>query len=149
LKEGKFRFEERVNFDEVEAGVERIRQRLRANGYLRVETQLARKVDDEKKTVSLNIAVTPGPQYTFGTLRIQGLDLESEPAIRKRWALKPGQPYRDGYPDHFLSRVREDGVFDNLGKTKATVKVDDQTRVVDVTLYFAGEPPEPKRPRVP
>jgi outer membrane protein insertion porin family len=145
IKEGKFKPDETVNFDEVEAGVERIRKRIRANGYLRVATQMERKIDDAKKTVNLNVAVTPGPQYTFGALTLQGLDLHSEPVIRKRWVLKPGQPFRDGYPDAFLNRIREDGVFEDLGKTKADVKVDDTTRVVNVTLFFAGQPPEQKK----
>ena len=145
VKEGKFKPEETVNFHEVEAGIERIRKRIRANGYLRVSTQMERKIDDAKKIVDLNIAVTPGPQYTFGALTLQGLDLHSEPVIRKRWALKPGQPFRDGYPESFLNRIREDGVFEDLGKTKADVKVDDATRVVNVTLLFAAEPPEQKK----
>ena len=37
-----------------------------------------------------------------------------------------------------LARIREDGVFDNLGKTKAQVKLDDANRTADVTLSFAG-----------
>jgi outer membrane protein insertion porin family len=42
------------------------------------------------------------------------------------------------YPDHFLDRIRQEGLFDNLGKTKADVKADDVTHVVDVTLTFGG-----------
>jgi hypothetical protein len=37
-------------------------------------------------------------------------------------------------------------MFDNLGKTTASVQVDDENRIVDVTLKFEGEAPPPKKP---
>ena len=46
--------------------------------------------------------------------------------------------FRSPYPNHFLDRIRQEGLFDNLGKTKADVKVDDAKHVVDVTLTFGG-----------
>jgi outer membrane protein insertion porin family len=65
--------------------------------------------------------------------------------IRRRWGLKPGAPFDVEYPDYFLNRVREDGLFDNLGQTKPSVKVDDKTQTVDVTLAFHGEPKPGRR----
>ncbi len=29
--------------------------------------------------------------------------------------MKPGAPFDAGYPDYFLARIAEDGLFDNLG----------------------------------
>ena len=62
--------------------------------------------------------------------------MHGEAAIRRMWTPKPGKPFNADYPDHFLDRVKEDGVFDNLQKTRAAVKVNEQDHTADVTLYF-------------
>ena len=66
------------------------------------------------------------------------LDLIGEPAVRKMWKIEPGQPYQDGYPEAFLNRVRDEGIFDNLGKTRAETDIHEDSHTVDVTLIFAG-----------
>jgi hypothetical protein len=40
--------------------------------------------------------------------------------------------------------VREEGLFENLGKTKSDFKINDREHTADVTLTFAGENPEQK-----
>ena len=129
---------ETVNFANVEANLEKIRQRQRAQGFLRADTRVVREIHDQDRTVNLTINVERGTQFTLGKLNIQGLDVISEPAIRKMWKIEPGQPFQDGYPEAFLNRVRDEGVFDNLGKTRAESNIDNDTHTVDVTLYFSG-----------
>ncbi|MFB3778983.1 MAG: POTRA domain-containing protein [Bryobacteraceae bacterium] len=140
-----FRTGEIANFSEIAAAIERIKSRVRRSGYLKVETGSERSIDDEKKIVDLVVSVEPGPRYQFGRLTIRGLDLDGEAEVKRLWTLKPGAPYDIEYPDFFLQRIREDGVFDNLGKTKAEVKIDDASRTVDVTLVFTGAPRPPRR----
>jgi outer membrane protein insertion porin family len=129
---------ETANFTKVEASLEKIRQRQRTQGYLRASTNVVRDIHDEDHTVNLTVNVDRGPQFTLRKLDIQGLDLIGEPAIRKMWKIEPGQPFQDGYPEAFLSRVREEGIFDNLGKTRAESNIDEATHTVDVTLFFSG-----------
>jgi outer membrane protein insertion porin family len=129
---------ETANFTKIEASLEKIRQRQRTQGYLRASTSVVRDIHDEDHSVNLTVNVDRGPQFTLGKLTIQGLDLISEPAIRKMWTIEPGQPFKDGYPEAFLNRVREDGIFDNLGKTRAESSIDEATHTVDVTLFFSG-----------
>jgi outer membrane protein insertion porin family len=88
--------------------------------------------------VVVNLAIERGDQYTFGKLTIVGLDLNSEPAVRKLWSVAPGKPFNATYPQFFLDRIKEDGYFDNLGATKPTIQIDEKTRVVDVTLTFTA-----------
>ena len=57
----------------------------------------------------------------MGRLTIQGLDVETEPHIKKLWALKRGQPFNAEYPDYFLARLVEDQIMDNLGRTKSAI----------------------------
>jgi outer membrane protein insertion porin family len=125
-----------VNFDDVKAGQERIAQSMKRAGYLQATSQVKRDVNDKDHKLSIVINVISGPLYTLGKLTIAGLDIESEPVIRKMWTIGPGKPFNPEYPDHFLDRVKSGGVFDNLKTTRSETKVDDKAHTVDVTLYF-------------
>jgi len=141
LKTGKFKSGDLADFDEIGKGVDRIRKVLAHEGYMRNEVQIVRQIDDGKKIVNLALRIDEGPQFLFGTLRIEGLDLNGEAAIRKMWTHQEGTPYNPDYPDYFLRHVHEEGLFDNLGETRAETKIDDKTHIVDVTLYFKYAPP--------
>ena len=132
----KLQAEAPVNFDQVKAASESIGQSLRRNGYMQPAVEVKRDLHDANNTVDLTFQITPGPQFTFGKLSIVGLDITSEPVVRKLWGLAPGKPFNIDYPNHFLDRVREDGIFDNLKDTRAENKIDNDNRTVDVTLYF-------------
>jgi outer membrane protein insertion porin family len=133
-----------ANFDEVNAALERLYKRYRTMGYLHVKGSVARDVHDESHTVDVNLAVELGPQYRFGRLNIVGLNILSEPEIRKAWGSLEGKPYQPDYADGFLARLREEGVFDNLGKTRSEPSFDEASKTVDVTLYFSGADPKPE-----
>ena len=136
VKAGDFKPGDFANFDDIATGMERMRRRLRKDGYTRAQLDTSRKIDDRKKLVDLTVRVEPGPQFLFAKLIIEGLDIHGEAAIRKMWTLKEGKPFNSDYPEFFLQRVREAGVFDNLGKTRSVVDVNEQSRTVDVTLKF-------------
>lgn len=125
-----------ANFDVVNQGLERIRDAYRRVGFLKVEAEAVRHIDDSSKKVDLTLRIRPGPQYLMGKLDIRGLDLNGEAAIRKMWGIQQGKPFRADYPDYFLGRVREEGIFDNLKKTGSAVKINDSNLTVDVTLRF-------------
>ena len=133
---GKFKSGEIVNFEEINAGVERIKKRLRREGYMHAALEIERKPNEKAKTLDLNIKTEAGAQYTFGRLKIEGLDIHGEAALKKLWTMKEGKPFNADYPEFFLNRVREDGVFDNLGRTKSVIEVHDDSHTVDVTLQF-------------
>ena len=124
-----------ANFDAVKAGRERIVASMRSSGYLQASTEVKRDVNDKDKKVSIVIDVIPGPLFTLGKLDIVGLDIESEPTVRKMWTIAPGKPFNPEYPDHFLDRIKKGGVFDNLKTTRSETKIN-ADHSVDVTLYF-------------
>jgi outer membrane protein insertion porin family len=140
-----FKTGDAFNIEAVHAAVGKIDKRLQRDGYMHVKSALDRHIDDKDKKVNLVVHFDRGPQYTFSKLDVQGLDILSEPEIRKMWTLKPGQPFDVDYPDYFLQRIKEEGVFDNLGETKAQLNRDDQDHTVQVTLIFKGQPPKPKK----
>jgi outer membrane protein insertion porin family len=135
-----------ANFEEVKQAAVRVQESLRHQGFLDAEVTTDRNVDDVKKSVEFFLVVEAGPAYTFGKLTVSGLGLDGEDAIRKLWSLKTGDSFPQGYADYFLSKVKEEGFFDNLGDTKAKPSINADTHVVDVALDFKGAPSKPKAP---
>lgn len=128
---------------EIGKGILRVLDRLKEKGYMKASYKATRRLWEDRQTVELFVDVDPGPVYTMGRLQIKGLDLESEPAIRKLWAIKTGEPYRGGYAAAFAQRIREMDLFDFLSEIKQEERVDEKSRSVDVVLVFVGEKPKP------
>jgi outer membrane protein insertion porin family len=137
----KWRKDETINFDEIKTGLNRIVKRYKTTGYLHAAARADRTVDDKEHTVDLAVNVDAGQEFKYGSLEIRGLDLNSEPAIRKMWGAKEGKPFDAEYPDAFLKDVHDQGIFDNLGDTSAQTKVNEDKKTVDVTLIFLGSKP--------
>lgn len=137
-KLGQFDRGKTVNYTNLGLAMERILGELRNRGHLKAAYKALRRIDEERKTTTMTLRVDPGPLFVMGRLTIVGLDVITEPAIRKLWIVEPGKPYRKDYPQFFLDQVRARGVLDFLGETKAEEKVDEDARRVDVTLTFKG-----------
>jgi outer membrane protein insertion porin family len=137
----KWRKDETINFDEIKTGLSRVVKRFKTTGYLHAAARADRTVDDKEHTVDLAVNVDAGPEFKYGALEIRGLDVISEPAIRKMWGAKEGKPFDAEYPDAFLKDVHDQGLFDNLGDTSAQTKVNEDRKTVDVTLIFLGSRP--------
>jgi outer membrane protein insertion porin family len=138
-----------ANFEQVIDAAKRVQDSMRHQGFLDARVTTDKKMDDVKKTVEFFLVVDAGPEYTFGKLTVNGLGLDGEAAIRKMWIVKPGDPFPEGYGDYFLSKVKEEGLFDNLGEIKAKPDINADIHVVDMTLDFKGAPPKEKAPRRP
>jgi outer membrane protein insertion porin family len=136
-----------ANFDDVNAGLDKILARFRTKGYLHAAGHVDRDIDDQKHKVDISIVLEPGARYTMGKLEIAGLDMLTEPVIRKMWGLKPGDGFEPQYPDSFLKDIRDQQLFDNLGKTTATTDIDEKLHTVNVKLVFAGAGPEEEKKR--
>jgi outer membrane protein insertion porin family len=143
LHEGEFKTGELANFDQVNDGIDRMRKLLKRAGYMNADITTRRAVNDDKRLVDLTLWVEAGTQVMMRKLTIVGLDLDAEAEINRIWTMKPGKPFDPDYPDLFLKTVKEEGLFDNLSKTKADVKIDDKAHVADVTLTFTGGTPPP------
>ncbi len=127
-----------ADFDVVMKAQDRIVQKQRGIGYLHAAVKQERTLHDDQHTVDLLLTLESGAQFQYGKLTIQGLDLIGEPAIRKMWGDRTGKPFDPAAPDAFLKEIREGGLFDNLGNTSSSTKVNEDAKTVDVTLVFAG-----------
>ncbi len=140
-----------VNFSNIGLSMERILAEVRNRGYIRTSFRARRSLDVERQTTRVVITVETGPQFTMGKLAIAGLDVITEPVIRKLWIMEEGKPFRQDYPDSFLNNIRARGVLDFLGETKSDLKIDEQNRRVHVTLTFKGgaQPLDSRQPAAP
>jgi outer membrane translocation and assembly module TamA len=113
---------------------------------MRSRTQAVRTVHEQAKTVDVTFTSVLGVQFLMGKLNVQGMDVVTEPVVRKLWKMKEGDPYDGDYPQFFLDRVKQDGYFDYLASTRWDQSINEKTNTVDVTLYFrGGEDPEQEK----
>lgn len=153
LRIGGFRQGVTANMGEVDDGRRKMELAVKRNGFLDAKVIAKRTLNEERKTVDMDMTIIAGQKYSFDKLDVKGLDLISEPEVRKMWGMKKGAAFNPDYPDFFLNKLREDGIFDNLGDTKSIADVDRENRLVRVTLIFKGAPPKTedkaKRPGAP
>ncbi len=112
--------------------------KMRRRGLLDASISTETAPDDTKRAVNVIYNVTPGAVYNFQTLDIRGLDVTTEPVIAKLWGEKQGHPFNPDYPEFFLKRVQQQGLFDNLADTQTDYSSDPSTHNVTVHLYFKG-----------
>ena len=137
VKEG-----EPASMGKVRAGLVAIEDAFKRNGYMKALARHEQKLNTAQKTVDVEILVQPGALYTMGELTITGLDVITEPAVRKRWGMKTGEPFDAGYPVYFLERIHD--MFDNLTKTDSKSTVNEEKKTVNVELIFVGSSEEKK-----
>ena len=113
-------------------------RKMKRKGLLDATIDPEMSPDEEKHIMNVVYNVIPGEPYKFQKLDIQGLDMNSQPVIEKLWGEKPGQTFNPEYPDFFLKKVNEQGLFDNLANTQSDYTSDPATHNVVVHLYFKG-----------
>jgi hypothetical protein len=126
----------------VRNGLASMVEALKRNGYMKADARYNQTLNASRNQVELEILIQAGDQYKMDRLTIKGLDVVTEPAVRKRWAIRTGDPFDAGYPAYFLSQARE--MFDNLGGTDWKMSVDEAARSVDVELIFLPAAKEEK-----
>jgi outer membrane protein insertion porin family len=126
----------------IAAAQERLHRLLRANGHMGVTSSVERRLNDTGKICHLAFHVVPGAKYNFGKLVFQGLDLHGEHEMRRIWTMKTGTPFNAEYPDRFVTRVKEDKLFDELENLRAVSTPNERDLTVDVKLIFNERKPK-------
>ncbi len=115
-----------------------IAESMKRQGFMKAQATFETAIDHEAKLVHFDISIAPGAQYTFSRLIVRGLDILSEPTIRKRWGMQAGAPFDIRYPAYFLERVKADAMFENLKGANWHMDIDETRKTVDVALVFSG-----------
>jgi outer membrane protein assembly factor BamA len=144
---------ELANGLKIDAGVRAVEKVYGKKGFLRARTRSEPTFDDTNRRVAYRMAITEGPQFHMGTLKITGLNDDVILNLRHRWQLREGDVYDDTYLEQFSKKdVREvldsalrEGKIPPGSKLKmdSSVNLNSQALTVDVQLNFksAALPP--------
>jgi len=107
-------------------------------GYVTLQMVPKPVFDDVKKQITLNVAITEGPQFRMGNFIVKGVTEQVVSALKGRWALKTGDIYDDSYLSDFVKKLVDDKVIlPDLAKLLRTeLKPDRQRLTVDVIIEF-------------
>ena len=133
-----FKTGQAFNGDQIDRFRLDLTHKMRRRGLLDTSITTDVHPDDTKRAVDIIYNVTPGSPYNFQKLDIEGLDVTTEPVIARLWGEKQGHPFNPDYPDFFLKRVQQQGLFDHLADTRSDYTADASTHNVTVHLYFKG-----------
>jgi hypothetical protein len=67
-------------------------------------------LNDDAGTVDVIATYSPGRQFVFRSLRLNGVSSALEPTLRSLWMLAPGAPMKESYVDEYVKRA-----FEKLG----------------------------------
>ncbi|MGH9769859.1 MAG: POTRA domain-containing protein [Blastocatellia bacterium] len=122
----------------IDAGLQAAYIVYRKLGY--VELQIAPKpfFDDVNRRITLNVAITEGPQFRMGNFIVKGVTEQAVQALKGRWSLKTGDIYDATYLGEFVKKLVDDKVIlPELAKLLRTeLKPDRQRLTVDVIIEF-------------
>jgi outer membrane protein insertion porin family len=106
----------------------------------RIESQIVPKpvFDDANRRITLNVAITEGPQFRMGDFIVKGLPEKDILRLKERWTLKPGDIYDASYLGDFIKKLVADKlVFPEVAKLLKTEQNPDRERlIVDVIIDF-------------
>ncbi len=81
---------ELANGLKIDAGVRAVEKVYGRRGFLRARTRTDPTFDDANRRVAYRVAITEGPQFRMGTLKITGLNDDVTLNLRHRWKLREG-----------------------------------------------------------
>ncbi|MGE0127464.1 MAG: POTRA domain-containing protein [Blastocatellales bacterium] len=107
-------------------------------GYATVQIAPKPNFDDANKRITLNVAITEGPQYRMGNFIVKGIPEKDVLRLNERWGLKPGEVYDASYLGDFIQKLVDDKlILPDLAKIlKPELKPDKQRLTVDVIIDF-------------
>ncbi|HEU0184388.1 MAG TPA: POTRA domain-containing protein [Blastocatellia bacterium] len=131
-----------VNGLKIDAGLRAVYIAYQKLGY--VESQIVPKpvFDDANKKITLDVAVTEGPQFHMGELTIKGVPQKDALRLKEKWTLKTGAIYDGAYLGEFINKLVADKlIFPDLAKLLTTEQKPDRQRlVIDVIIDFKVSP---------
>lgn len=131
-----------VNGLKIDAGLRAVYIAYQKLGY--VESQILPKpvFDDANKKITLDVAITEGPQFRMGDFIIKGVPEKDLLRLKGRWTLKPGDIYDGSYLGEFINKLVADKlIYPDLAKLLTTEQKPDRQRlVIDVIIDFKVSP---------
>lgn len=123
------------NTNDVRKGLEALRKAYGELGYINFSPVPTTEVNDEAKTVTLNIDLDEGKQYFVRRIEFQGNTTTRDKVIRRELAIEEGGLYNTRLWELSLQRLNQLQYFEQLKPDEATdKKISEQDASVDLTL---------------
>ena len=120
---------ELADVNKIETGLRQVRTAYRQRGYIRQRSTMNPKPDESTRRLTLSVSIEEGPQFRLGELTITGMDEKDAEELRKKWRLKAGDIYDEGYASQFRS---ENGT--PTRRLTLEPAIDPARRVVDLKI---------------
>ncbi|HWR51135.1 MAG TPA: POTRA domain-containing protein [Bryobacteraceae bacterium] len=124
------------NWKKIAQGAVAVEAALGRLGYLDANVQLDRRIDDQAGRIDIVLSVEKGQQYAFGSLRLDGLDPQSEARARSLWKLTPGSVMRLDYLDQYERLLMRDDAIRFKRISRRHMARAGTGGVADVTFTF-------------
>jgi outer membrane protein assembly factor BamA len=131
--------QEVANQLKIDAGFANVRKAYLSQGYINVQIDPQRALDDAAKLASYSVQVSDGSQFRMGKIVFEGLPDAAAATLVKKWKLKPGDVYDATYPDDFLkntapAELAHQGIMYHTAAAKETA--DPSALLVNVRIQF-------------
>lgn len=116
-------------------GLEELRKVYGSLGYINFTSVPDTTINEEKKTVSLNIDIDEGKQFYVRRIEFQGNTTTRDKVIRRELTIDEGQVYNSESWDFSLMRLNQLQFFEALKPEDATLRtLNEKEGTVDLTL---------------
>jgi outer membrane protein assembly factor BamA len=131
--------QEVANQLKIDAGFANTRKTYLSQGYINVQIDPQRALDDAAKLASYSVQINEGSQFHMGKIVFEGLPAAAAGALVKKWKLNPGDVYDATYLLDFLKNtapreLAQQGVTYHTTATKETP--DPSALIVNVRIQF-------------
>ncbi|MFZ3332971.1 MAG: POTRA domain-containing protein [Candidatus Acidiferrales bacterium] len=131
--------QEVANQLKIDAGFANARKTYLSQGYINVQIDPQRALDDAAKLASYSVQISEGSQFRMGKIVFEGLPEAAAAALVKKWKLQPGDVYDATYPLDFLKNTAPQVLAqqDIMYHTVATKETPDPSALlVNVRIQF-------------
>ena len=119
----------------VRKGLENLRKAYGELGYINFTPVPDTKIDEEKKSISLDIDLDEGKPFYVRRIEFSGNTTTRDKVIRRELAVEEGQVYNSRLWELSLLRLNQLGYFEPLKPEESTErKLNEQDGTVDLTL---------------
>ncbi len=118
-------------------GLENLKNAYGTQGYINFTSIPTPTFDEQKKTVSFDIDVDEGKQFSVRRIEFQGNTTTRDKVIRRELVLEEGQVYNEQYWKLSLQRLNQLGFFEQIKPEDPNVTerhLDEKEGLVDLTL---------------
>ena len=122
------------NYKKVKDGIEQIKKLYGNFGYINMSYLPEQKFDEQNKTTSLIITIVEENQFFVNRIEFVGNTKTRDKVLRREFLLEEGKVFSSVALDTSVLRLNQLGFFERIEEKDYTVKPDEKTSRVDISL---------------